>query len=235
MLSFLVRKGSIHRVQTSGYGGTASRTENWSETLEAPLASALAGPRELFVSIVLDGSGHYAVRVDGVVAWHKRRPANSLVPAAARWLNVTVTTPAYRALNPGEPSNPHATSRSFVTSTPATVQAVARAVNAVPVAESAGPLPSCPAMTYANTEAAPRFRLTLRASPSAGNLAQVIGVSGHVCERGGAATAKITTAEDPQGVLLTDHLTLVRPVNGEGLTERIELAFHHRLHLVPED
>ncbi len=235
ILSFLARKGPIPKVQTSGYGGTAGKTENWSETLYAPLASPLAGPRELFVSIALDGSGHYAVRVDAVVAWHKRRLASSLVPATARWLNVTVTTPAYRALNPGEPSHPHTTTRSVITTAPATVQAVARAVNELPVAEPAGPDPSCPAMAYGHTEGAPRFRLTFRTSASAGNLAQVIGVSGHVCERGGADTAKITTPEDPQGVQLTDHLTLVGPVKGEGLTEHIELAFHHSLHLVPED
>jgi hypothetical protein len=55
--------------------------------------------------------------------------------------------------------------------------------------------------------------------------------------RGGSerAVAKITTPEDPQGVALTDHLILVRPVKGEGLTEHIELAFHHTLPLVPED
>jgi hypothetical protein len=235
MLSFLAKKGPISKVQTSGYGGTAGKTENWSETLYAPLAMPLAGPRQLFISIALDGSGHYAVRVDAVVAWHKRRLANSLVLATARWLNVTVTTPAYRALNPGEPSHSHTTTRSIITTAPATVQAVARAVNELPVAEPAGPDPSCPAMAYANTEGAPRFRLTFRTSASAGNLAQVIGVSGHVCDRGGADTAKITTPEDPQGVQLTDHLTLVGPVEGEGLTEHIELAFHYSLHLVPED
>src|SRR5664280_2755582 len=57
MLSFLARNGPFPRVQTSGSGGTAGKTESWSETLEVPLASALAGPRQLFVSIALDGSG----------------------------------------------------------------------------------------------------------------------------------------------------------------------------------
>jgi hypothetical protein len=234
MLSFLAKEGPIRKVEYSGYGGTDSKSENWSETLSAPSTSPLAGPRQLFVSIVLDGSGRYAVRVDAVVAWHRRRPANSLVQATARWLEVTVTTPAYRALNPGEPSHAHATTHSVITTAPATVRAVALAVNGLPVAEPAGPEPSCPAMGVANTIGAPRFLLSFRSTPSGGNLARVMGASGYVCERGGGDTAKITTPEDPQGVQLTDHLTLVGPVKGEGLTEHIELAFHHSLHLVPE-
>jgi hypothetical protein len=234
ILSLIAKKGPIHKVAYSSYGGTAGKTEGWFDAFQVPLASPLAGPRELFVSIALNGSGHCAVRVDAVVAWHKRRPTSSLVPAIARWLKVTITTPAYRALNPGEPSHPHTTIRSVITTAPAAVQVVARAVNELPVAEPAGPDPSCPAMAYANTEGAPRFRLTFRTSASAGNLARVIGVSGHVCERGGADTAKITTPEDPQGLQLTDHLNAIAPSKGEGLTEHIELAFHHSLHLVPE-
>jgi hypothetical protein len=234
MLSFLAKKGPIPKVEYSGYGGTAGKTEGWSETLYAPLASPLAGPRQLFVSIALDGSGRYAVRVDAVVAWHNRRPANSLVPATTRWLEVTITTPAYRALNPGEPSHAHATRHSVITTVPATVRAVARAVNELPVAEPSGPGPGCPAMAYANTVGAPRFLLTFRSTPSGGTLARVIGASGYVCERGGGATAKITTREDPQGLQLTDHLNRIGPSKGEGLTEHIELAFHHSLHLVPE-
>jgi hypothetical protein len=234
MLSFIAKDGPIPKVAYSGYGGTRGKTEGWFEAFDAPLASPLAGPRQLFVSIALDGSGHYAVRVDAVVAWHKRRPASSLVPATARWLKVTITTPAYRALNPGEPSHPHTTTRSVIATAPATVRAVARAVNELPVAEPAGPAPACPLMTFAKTVDAPSFRLTFRSSASAGNLARVIGVSGYVCERGGADTAKITTREDPQGLQLTDHLNAIGPSKGEGLTEHIELAFHHSLHLVPE-
>ena len=234
--SFLHRQeGADPKVAYSSYGGTRGKTEGWSETLNEPLASPLAGPRQLFVSIALDGSGHYAVRVDAVVAWHKRRPANSLVPATARWLKVTITTPAYRAMNPGEPSHAHTTTHSVITTAPATVRAVARAVNELPIAEPAGATPSCPEEGFANTVDAPRYRLVFRSSASAGNLAQVIGVSGYVCERGGADTAKITTPEDPQGLQLTDHLDTIGPSKGEGLTEHIELAFHHSLHLVPED
>jgi hypothetical protein len=234
MLSFLAKKGPLPKVQYSGYGGTAGRTEGWSETLYAPSLSPLAGPRQLFVSIALERSGRYAVRVDAVVAWHERRPASSLVPATARWLEVTVTTPAFRALNPGEPSHARTTTSSVITTAPATVMAVARAVNELPVSEPSGPQPSCPAMADANTVDAPRFQLSFRSSPSGADLARVVGVSGYVCEQGGAATAKITTPEDPRGVQLTDHLTLVGPVKGEGLTEHIELALRHRLHLVPE-
>ncbi len=234
-LSFLAKTGPIPKVEYSGSLGTAGKTEDWSETLDAPLASPLDGPRQLFVSIALDGSGRYAVRVDAVVAWHKRRPASSLVPATARWLKAMITTPAYRALNPGEPSHAHITTRSVITTAPATVRAVARAVNELAVAEPAGPGPGCPAMGVANTEGAPRFRLTFRTAASASNLARVIGRSGYVCERGGAATAKITTPEDSQGLQLTDHLNTIGPPQGEGLTEHIDLAFHHSLHLVPED
>jgi hypothetical protein len=235
MLSFLARKGPTPKVAYSSYGGTAGKTEGWFEAFDVPLGSPLAGPRQLFVSVELTGSGRYAVRVDAVVAWHKRRPANSLVPATARWLKVTITTPAYRALNAGEPSHAHTTTRSVITTDPSTVRAVARAVNELPVAEPAGPLPQCPLMVHVRTVDAPRFRLTFRTSASAGNLARVIGVSGYVCERGGEDTAKITTPEDAQGLQLTDHLNTIGPSKGEGLTEHIELAFHHSLHLVPED
>jgi len=234
ILSLIAKKGPISKVETSGYGGTAGKTESWSETLNAPLASPLAGPRELSVLIELDGSGHYVVRVDAVVAWHKRRPASSLVPATARWLNVTVTTPAFHARTPREASHPHTTTRTVVTTDPSTVRAVARAVNELSVAEPGGAEPSCPAVSFANNLGAPRFRLTFRTSASAANLAQVIGVSRFVCERGGADTAKITTPVDPQGVQLTDHLNGVEVAEGTGLTEHIELALHHSLHLVPE-
>jgi hypothetical protein len=226
MLSFLAKHGPIHKVAYSGYGGTGDKNEEWGEALRAPVTSQVAGPRELFISIVLEGSGHYAVRVDAAVAWHKRRPAGALVPATARWLEVMITTPAYRALNPGEPSHPHITTRRVITSVPAVVEAVARAVNELPVAEPSGPLPSCPAFSQADTIDAPYYRLTFRTSASAGDLAQVIAESGYVCERGGADTAKITTREYPNAV---------GPSSGEGLTEHIELAFHHSLHLVPED
>jgi hypothetical protein len=233
IISFIAKKGPIPKVAYGSYG--ASKTEGLFDTFGVPLGSPLAGPRQLFVSIALDGPGRYAVRVDTVVAWHKRRAANSLVPATARWLKVTITTPAYRALNPGEPSHAHTTTRSVITTDPSTVRAVARAVNELPVAEPAGPNPMCPLMTFANTVDAPRYRLVFRSSASTGNLARVIGVSGYVCERGGADTAKITTPEDPQGLQLTDHLNTIGPSKGEGLTEHIELAFDHSLHLVPED
>lgn len=234
MLSFLARKGPFPKVQYRSSVGTAGKTESWSETLEVPLTSALAGPRQLFVSVELDGSGRYVVRVDSVVAWHRRRPVQSLVPPTARWLDVKLTTPAYRALNRGEPSHPHVTTRSVITTDPRIVRAAARAVNEMPVAEPDGRGVSCPAMSVANTEGAPRFLLTFRSGATSGNLAQVRGRSGFVCASAGAAVAKIRTPADQQGVVLTDHLMSVEVVNEEGLTEHIELAFHHRLHLVRE-
>jgi hypothetical protein len=113
IISFIAKKGPIPKVAYGSYG--ASKTEGLFDAFDVALGSPLAGPRQLFVSIALDGSGRYAVRVDAVVAWHKRRPANSLVPATARWLKVTITTPAYRALNPGEPSHPRTTTHSVIT------------------------------------------------------------------------------------------------------------------------
>jgi hypothetical protein len=231
ILSLIAKTGPIPKVAYSGYGGKAGKNEDWFEAFHAPLTSPLAGPRELFVSIDLDGPGRYAVRVDAVVAWHKRRPANSLVPATARWLKVVVTTPAYRALNTGEPSRAHTTTRSVVTTAPATVNAVALAINELPLAEQNRERAGCPEMSDAP---APYYRLTFRASASAGVLARVIAESGYVCERGGSDTAKITSPEYPQGVQLTDHLNGIGPSKGEGLTEHLELAFHHSLRLVPE-
>jgi hypothetical protein len=233
MLAFLARKGPLPKVEYSGSSGTAGKTESWSETLEVPLKLALAGPRQLFVSVALDGSRHYGVRVDAVVAWHPTRPVQSLVPPAARWLEVKLTAPAYRAPK-GEPSHPHVTTRSVITTDSSTVRAVARAVNEMPVAEPGGGAVNCPAMSVANTEGAPRFLLTFRSGATSSNLAQVRGHSGFVCAPSGGAVAKITTPEDPQGVLLTDHLISVEVVNEEGLTEHIELAFHHSLQRLSE-
>jgi hypothetical protein len=234
ILSFIAKNGPIPKVAYSGYGGTRGKNEQWGETFEAPLTSPLAGPQELFVSIVLDGSGRYAVRVDAVVAWHKGRPANSLVPATAGWLKVTITTPAFHALNPGEPSRAHSTTHSVITTAPATVRAAALAINELPVAEPNRERASCPEVSAANTIDAPYYRLTFRISASGGVLARVVAESGYVCERGGSDTAKITTPGEPRGVQLTDHLNGIGPSSGEGLTEHIEVAFHHRLHLVPE-
>jgi hypothetical protein len=83
IISFIAKKGPIPKVAYGSYG--ASKTEGLFDAFDVPLGSPLAGPRQLFVSIALDGSGRYAVRVDAVVAWHERRPASSLVPATARW------------------------------------------------------------------------------------------------------------------------------------------------------
>jgi hypothetical protein len=222
------------KLETSGYGGTAGRTENWGETLRVPVASPLAGPRELFVQAVLDGTGRYALRIDAVAAWHRRRPEDSLVPTSARWLQATIIEPAFRAFNPGERSHARRTTHSHTATAARTLLGVARAVNELPVAEPGGASPGCPALSVANTYGAPRFRLTFRASARGRPLAVVIGRSGYVCERGGAATAKITTPKLPRGLLLTDHLNGVSVAKGEGLSERLEAAFDHTLHLVPE-
>jgi len=234
LLAFIARNGPLHKSEYSDYGGINGRTEEWDEAYGAPLRTPLAGPRELFVAVALDGPGHYAIRVDAAVTWHRRRPSLSLVPPTARWLQITVSTPAYRAMNPGEPSHPHASTSSVITSAAGSVRAAARAVNELPLAEPSGASPSCPAMSYANTVDAPRFRLIFRRSAHSGELARVIGVSGFVCEQGGSDTAKVTTPAYPHGLQLTDHLNGVEVPRGSGLSEHIEAAFHHRLHLVPE-
>jgi hypothetical protein len=195
--------------------------------LSASLASPLVGPRELVVTIVPDGTGHHAVRIDAVVTWHKRRAANSLVPATARWLRATVVTPAFRAWNPGEPSRVRGT-KSVITTDTSTIAAVARAVNELPLAEPSGRTPECPlSKPVQDVYDAPRYQLTFRTSARAPRLARVIGVSGFVCEREGSDTAPITTPPESQDVQLTDHVDDIWPSKGHGLTERLELAFHH--------
>jgi hypothetical protein len=233
VLAFLAAHGP-GKLYTSGYGGTAGRTERWWEILDVPVASPSAGPRELFAEAVPGGAGRYALRIDAVAAWHRPRPEGSFVPVSARWLKVTITEPALRALNPGERSHARTTVHSYTTTAAPTVLAAARAVNELPIAEPGGAEPSCPAMSVANTYGAPRFRLSFRASAKDHTVATVNGRSGYVCERGGAATARITTVKLPHGLLLSDHLNGVTVPHGEGLTEHIEAAFGHVLHLVPE-
>jgi hypothetical protein len=228
ILALLAKNGPASRLQSSGYGGVRGRSEEWFETLEVPTATPLAGPRELFVSIALAGGGRYAVRIDAVVAWHRRRPASSLVPATARWLEVTVVEPAFHGFR-GEPSRPRRT-RSLTTAAVHTVQAVAHAVNELPVAEPTGPEPSCPAMSVANTVARPKVILTFRKISSGSNLAEVVADGGYVCDRTGEASAKITTPVQ-RGLLLTDHLNSVTVPEGASLTNHIEAALDHKLHL----
>ena len=110
-----------------------------------------------------------------------------------------------------------------------TVQAVAHAVNELPVAEPTGPAPSCPAMSVANTFARSKVILTFRKIPSGSNLAEVITDSGHACSRAGEASATITTWRQPGGLLLTDHLNSITVPAGASLANHIEAALDHRL------
>ena len=229
ILAFLAANGPAPKPQYSGYGGVRRRTEGWSETLEVPTGTPLSGPRQLFVSVVLTGRARYAVRIDAVVAWHQRPPASSLVPSSARWLRVTVLEPAFHGFR-GEPSRPRRT-RSLITATVHTVQAVADAVNELPVAEPTGPQPSCPAMSIANSFARTKIILTFRRIPSGSNLAEAVTDTGYVCDRAGEASAKITTPRLWHGLLLSDHLNSVTVTEGASLAGRIEAAFDHRLHL----
>jgi len=229
ILHLLAANGPAAKLEYSGYGGVRGRTEEWSERLGAPTASPLAGPREINISIVHAGAGRYAVRIDALVAWHRRRPTSSLVPSRARWLEVRVVQQAFHPL-PGEPARARQTHEITVTSLQA-VQAIARAVNELPLAEPSGTTPSCPAMSLANTVLAPKVILLFRSTASsAGNLARVVTDSGYVCSRAGEATAKITVSRGP-GLLLTDHLNGVTLARGTSLTDRIEVLLDHRLHL----
>jgi hypothetical protein len=200
MLSSLAKNGPFPKVQFSGSGSTAGTPESWFETLEVPLTLSLAGPRQLFVAAALDGSGRYAVRVDAVVAWHPTRPAQSLVPPTARWLEVRLTRPAYRALNPGEPSHPHVTTRSVITTDPSTVRTVARAVNELPVAEPGGGGVHCPEASVANAQGAPRFLLIFRSAATSSNLAQVRGRSGNAAPPSRRSAGAV---EHPGGTLIS--------------------------------
>ena len=210
------------REYTSGYGGIAGRTEAWSEVLSVPTTAALAGPRELLILIVLAPRRQYAVRLDAVVAWHLRRPTNTFVASSARWLKASVTqrTSLLKSLSKRR------TLYTVIATDPSVVHAVAGAVNALPLAEPAGPFLSCPAITQP-----PRFvHLTFRASASSPTLATVL-VATDECSRGGEASAWIKLRHGSE-VALTDHLALAVPREGMGLIEAVEAALSHRLHLL---
>jgi hypothetical protein len=206
----------------TGYGG-AGEPNGWSSvTFEVPIRAPLAGPRELFIQIVPAPNKRYAVRLDAVVAWHLRRPAYSLVPEAAKWLEATVTK-----RNLGR----HAlrrTIRRVVIAAPAVVRRVAGAVNSLPVAEPAGPFPACP---MEGAEPPPILNLTFRASARSVVLAKVVAFATVAeCGRGGDATAKIRVGHHRE-VALTDRIGLVITREGTSVLERVEVALGHRLHL----
>jgi hypothetical protein len=201
---------------SSGNLGTSARTESWSEWLRVPTTSALAGPRQIYVQIALAPGKRYAVRLDAVVAWHLRRPADSLVPASARWLEATVTRRS-SFLKAAKLR----TLRTVVATNPSVVQAVAKAVNALPLAEPAGPVPACPAIG----QPAPVVHLTFSSPPFSAVLAGVV-IGTYWCVRGGEATASITTPRAHK-VLLSDTLA----PRGKSLADLLEAALGHRLHL----
>jgi hypothetical protein len=210
------------RESSSGYGGTEGRNEFWFAHFDVPTKTPLAGPRALSIEIALAPQGHYAVRLDAVVAWHRRRQADSLVPGNAKWLKATVTqrTSLFTA------RAKRRTLQTVLVSDPPVVHAVAQAVNALPFAEPAGPAPSCPAVT----EPRAFVHLTFRASALSAALAKVL-VENNGCSRGGEASVWIRV-RDHQEVALTDHLGgLVVALEGTSLIDRIEQPLGHRLHL----
>jgi len=228
LLAFIARRGPALRSVASGSGGVRGRTYGWWEELELPVASPLAGPREAFVSIAAAGRGHYAVRVDTVVAWHRLRSASSFVPAGARSLEVEVVRPAFRGFA-GEPSRPRR-ARRLSTVDPRAVAAAARLIDELPLAEPAGPVPSCPAESVADSAAPLRMMLTFRAAPFARILARVRSDVGAVCARTGEATAQIVLPGRP-AVALTDQLNGIAASDAAPLSGRVEAALGRSLRL----
>jgi hypothetical protein len=143
------------------------------------------------------------------------RPADSNIPASARWLMATVTWQP--TLVQARPKT--RTLRTVVATNPSVVHAVARAVNALPIAHPEGHYPSCPA------HRPPFVHLTFRNTASSATLARVL-IETDACTRSGGATAWITISRVHQF-----ELTDTRAPKGKSLTNLIEAALGHRLHL----
>lgn len=144
-----------------------------------------------------------------------KRPADSLIPGRARWLEATVT----QRSSPLGHRSKERTLRSVVATNPSVVQAVAQAVNALPLAHPEGPAPSCPVYSP------PVVHLAFRKTASSATLAQVVAAD-EACVRRGGATVLITTARVNR-LELTDTLVPRR----KSLIDLIEAALGHRLGL----
>jgi hypothetical protein len=101
------------------------------------------------------------------------------------------------------------------------VRAVAEAVNALPLAEPAGPFPACPAIALLH----PFVHLTFRKRAYSAVLARVL-IATEGCVRGGEATAWVATVHRHRLALTT---TLAP--KEKSLGDLIEAALGHRLHL----
>jgi hypothetical protein len=111
---------------------------------------------------------------------------------------------------------------------PAVVHRVAAAVNALPVAEPAGPFPHCP---LEGAEPPPLLHLTFRASARSVVLAKIVAVATVAeCGRGGEASARIRVGHHRE-VALTDHIGLAITREGTSVIERVEAALGRRPHL----
>jgi hypothetical protein len=149
------------------------------------------------------------------------RPADSLIPTSARWLEVTVT----QRSSPLRYRSKERTLRTVVATNPAIVHAVADAVNALPRAHPEGPVASCPIYSP------PFVHLTFRTTASSAALARVL-IDTEECGRAGGATAWINTVNDRTLVNeRSRELTDSRAPNGRKLIDHIEAALGHRLHL----
>jgi hypothetical protein len=124
-----------------GWGGTAGHTEEWGERLDARFSGVSTGPRYLLVAIVRYDRHRSAIRVSSVVAWFRHRPAWSMVPATARWLQLRLLRTRYG--RPGPPQRD--VLRTFTTVAPSAVRSLAEALNRLPLAEPGGFAPACPA------------------------------------------------------------------------------------------
>jgi hypothetical protein len=109
------------RIFAEGSGGKNGTPAVWSVEFDRKPAAGLLSQRGLSVTAARAGDGATALRVDALVVWVTQRPATERVPAGARSIDVLVTGPNHEHLS------------NFSVGTRASVAAVARLLNRLPV------------------------------------------------------------------------------------------------------
>lgn len=107
----------------------------------------VAGDRDLVVGLVALPGGSTGVRVDAEVQWLVPRPAGERIPSGARVLGVTVAAPGAAPL------------LTRTVTARRRVNAVAAAIDRLPIVQPYGPLP-CPMMPAREPEVTFTFRAT---------------------------------------------------------------------------
>lgn len=128
------------RLLRTGSDERRGRTHYRFVEYDVPSATRELGPQRLTVAVASDEAHELALRVDARVAWRVARPAGSTIPVGARYLTAVVappTTSGGRTM--GRPVGP----RRHLSGSRA-VARVVRAIDDLPLAEPAGPPPSCP-------------------------------------------------------------------------------------------